>query len=76
MTRADAVSACYQDMASRHRARFSSIHIIRVAEIASKDVRRPYIQQLIDSKIKFPLPHRVARSFRPIFAGVRPSTHS
>ena len=76
MSRADAVAACYQDLAARHRARFSSIHIIRVAEIASKDVRRPYIQQLINGKLKFPLPHRVARSFRPVFAGSRPSTHA
>lgn len=74
MSRADAVASCYQDMAARHRARFSSIHIIRVAEIKASQVRRPYIQQLIDSKLKFPLPHRVARAFRPIFARNRPST--
>ena len=74
MSRADAVAACYQDMAAQHRARFSSIHIIRVAELKASEVRRPYIQQLIDSKLKFPLPHRVARSFRPVFAAKRPST--
>ena len=74
MSRADAVASCYQDMAARHRARFSSIHIIRVAEIKASQVRRPYIQQLIDSKLKFPLPHSVARAFRPIFARNRPST--
>lgn len=74
MTRAAAVASCYQDMAARHRARFASIHIIRVAEIAASAVRRPYIQQLLDSKLKFPLPHRVSRSFRPIFARNRPST--
>ncbi|CAG8766766.1 16772_t:CDS:2, partial [Racocetra persica] len=33
LTRTDAVTACYQDMAARHRARFSSIQIIRVAEL-------------------------------------------
>lgn len=75
MSRADAVKACYQDMAARHRARFSSIHIIKIAELETAQVRRPYIQQLIDPKLKFPLPHRVARSFKPIFAGKRPSTH-
>lgn len=74
MTRADAVKACYQDMAARHRARFPSIHIMKVAEVAAAQVRRPYIKQLIDPKIKFPLPHRVARTFRPIYAGKRPTT--
>lgn len=74
MNRADAVQACYQDLASRHRARFSSIHIIRVAELKTSEIRRPYIKQLIDGKLKFPLPHRVSRAFRPIFAGSRPST--
>lgn len=74
MSRAEAVQACYQDLAARHRARFSSIHIIKVAEVKASEVRRPYIKQLLDSSLKFPLPHRVTRSFRPIFAGSRPST--
>lgn len=34
-------------MASRHRARSRSVQIIRVAEVAAKDVRRPYIKQLL-----------------------------
>ena len=74
MSRADAVQACYTDMAARHRARFRSIHIIKVAELKASQVRRPYIQQLLDPKIKFPLPHRVVREFRPIFAAKRPNT--
>jgi large subunit ribosomal protein L18Ae len=75
LTRADAVQACYQDMAARHRARFSNIQIIKVAALKASEVRRPYIRQLIESsKLKFPMTHRVRRSFRPIFAGSRPST--
>ena len=74
LSRAEAVNACYQEMASRHRARFSSIHIIRIEEVKSKDVRRAHLKQLIDPNLQFPLPHRVNRSFRPIFAGSRPST--
>ena len=66
------------DMAARHRARFSNIHIIRVAEVKAEDVRRPYIRQFIDPKIKFPLPHRVARApskkFKTTFVAKRPST--
>jgi large subunit ribosomal protein L18Ae len=74
MSRVEAVQQCYQDLAARHRCRFRSVQIIRIAELSSKEVRRPYIQQLIEPSLKFPLPHRVARSFRPIFAGSRPST--
>lgn len=74
LTRTAAVAACYQDMAARHRARFSSIQIIKVQEVKASDVRRPYIKQLITPDLKFPLPHHVARRFKPIFAGKRPTT--
>ncbi|CAG8458059.1 1393_t:CDS:2 [Funneliformis mosseae] len=66
MTRTDAVYSCYQDMAARHRARFSSIQIMRV--------RRPYITQLLQPNLKFPLPHRVRRSKKTTFLAKRPST--
>merc|ERR1711900_119847 len=40
LSRADAVHACYQDMAARHRARFRSVQILRVAEIEkTTDIR-------------------------------------
>jgi len=78
MTRSAAVDACYKDMAARHRARFRSIHIIKVEEIASKDVKRAYISQILDPKIKFPLPHRVhraaSRRYKSTFIAKRPST--
>jgi large subunit ribosomal protein L18Ae len=74
MSRAEAVAAMYKDLAARHRARFRSIHIIKVAELKNSEVRRPYIKQLLTPNLKFPLPHRVHRNFRPIFAGKRPST--
>lgn len=65
-------------MAARHRARFSSIQIIRVAEVASADVRRGYVKQFIDPELKFPLPHRIVRApskrFSATFVGKRPST--
>merc|ERR1712187_885984 len=42
MSRTDAVEALYQDMAARHRARFRSIHILRVVELEkTEDVKRP-----------------------------------
>jgi large subunit ribosomal protein L18Ae len=76
LTRADAVVSCYQDMAARHSARFSSIQIIKVAEIKTEDVRRPYIKDLIVPGLKFPLPHRIMKPTgrSSIFAGKRPNT--
>jgi large subunit ribosomal protein L18Ae len=65
MSRSEAVQSCCirdgcfmmlimmidMDMAARHRARFRSIHIIKVSELTTAQVRRPYIQQLIVLKI-------------------------
>ncbi|KAJ2727156.1 60S ribosomal protein L20B [Coemansia sp. Benny D115] len=77
-SRAAAVESCYQDMAARHRARFASVQIIRVATVKAADVRRPYIQQLIQPGLKFPLPHRVQRpgkkADRALIIAQRPST--
>ncbi|KZS97061.1 60S ribosomal protein L18A [Sistotremastrum niveocremeum HHB9708] len=74
LSRADAVKAVYQDMAARHRARFRSIQILRVAEIEkTADIRRPYIKQLLVPKLRFPLPHRVSK-VKSTFVGKRPST--
>ncbi|EFY86332.1 60S ribosomal protein L20B [Metarhizium acridum] len=76
MTRTDAVEALYSDMAARHRARFRSIHILRVVEIEkTEDVKRPYIKQLLQKGLSFPLPHRVSKiSNSKVFSAKRPST--
>ncbi|KAL3463376.1 60S ribosomal protein L20 [Aspergillus heterothallicus] len=76
MSRTDAVQSLYQDMAARHRARFGSIHILKVVEIEKADsIRRPYIKQLLSKNLKFPLPHRSARANeKKVFAYSRPST--
>lgn len=74
MNRAEAVATCYNDMASHHRARFSSIHIIKVAELEEEQIRRPYIQQVLAPELKFPLPHRVdPKIVKSLFAKKRPS---
>ncbi|KAF4579464.1 60S ribosomal protein L20 [Pleurotus pulmonarius] len=74
LSRADAVKSLYQDMAARHRARFRSIHILRVVEIEkTEDIRRPYIKQLLTPGLKFPLPHRISKA-RSTFVAHRPST--
>ncbi|KAL1954598.1 hypothetical protein VTO42DRAFT_893 [Malbranchea cinnamomea] len=74
LTRTAAVEALYQDMAARHRARFGSIHILKVVEIEDKNlIRRPYIKQLLTKDLKFPLPHRSAPN-KALFVSKRPST--
>ncbi|KAF6756420.1 60S ribosomal protein L18A [Ephemerocybe angulata] len=74
LSRVDAVKSLYQDMAARHRARFRSIHILRVVEIEkTEDIRRPYIKQLLTPGLKFPLAHRVHK-VRSTFVANRPST--
>jgi len=74
LSRTAAVETLYQDMAARHRARFRSIHILKVAAIEkTSEIRRPYIKQLITPKLKFPLPHRLPTS-NSIFSPKRPST--
>jgi large subunit ribosomal protein L18Ae len=78
-SRAAAVTALYQDMAGRHRARLSTIQILDVKELAAKDCVRPTTQQFHNSAIKFPLPHRVLRTphakVSRKFLARRPSTH-
>ncbi|KAF3939170.1 hypothetical protein ABW19_dt0208609 [Dactylella cylindrospora] len=78
LSRTDAVHSLYQDMAARHRARFRSIHILKVAEVEkTADVRRPYIKQLLTKNLKFPLPHRApAAVAKKTFLAKRPNTFS
>ncbi|KAJ7331247.1 60S ribosomal protein L18A [Desmophyllum pertusum] len=75
LTVASAVTSCYRDMAARHRARGSSIQIMKVDEIPASKCRRPHIKQLHNSKIKFPLPHRIIKShYKSKFVAKRPNT--
>ncbi|KAL5013342.1 hypothetical protein ScPMuIL_007612 [Solemya velum] len=75
LTSAGAVTQCYRDMGARHRARASSIQIIRVEEVAANKCRRPNVKQFHDSKIRFPLTHRIQRKLHtPRFTTSRPHT--
>merc|ERR1712149_97824 len=62
LTQNDAVQAMYQEMAGRHRARFSSIHIIKCVEIEAKNCVRANTKQFLKANIAFPLTHRVPRA--------------
>ncbi|CAH1783075.1 unnamed protein product, partial [Owenia fusiformis] len=76
LTTAGAITQCYRDMGARHRARASSIQIIRVETVKASQVRRANIKQFHDSKIKFPLTHRVRKQLhKPRFTTRRPTTH-
>lgn len=50
--------------------------ILRVVEIEKgEDVKRPYIKQLLQKGLSFPLPHRVTKAAgNKVFSASRPST--
>lgn len=53
----------------------NSVQILKVVEIDNAEsIRRPYIKQLLQKNLKFPLPHRSASGNKKIFAYSRPST--
>uniref|UniRef100_A0A915J3S4 60S ribosomal protein L18a n=1 Tax=Romanomermis culicivorax TaxID=13658 RepID=A0A915J3S4_ROMCU len=63
-------------MGARHRARADTIQILKVEEIAANKCRRPNITQFHNSKIRFPLPHRIVkRRGLSRFTTVKPRTH-
>jgi large subunit ribosomal protein L18Ae len=75
----NAIDTLYNDMAGRHRARNKSIQIIRTAAVPAKDCKRASTIQFHNSKLRFPLPHRILRpaskQLRSVFAALRPNTH-
>eukprot|EP00011_Vannellida_sp_DIVA3-517-6-12_P011978 CAMPEP_0114605764 /NCGR_PEP_ID=MMETSP0168-20121206/1220_1 /TAXON_ID=95228 ORGANISM="Vannella sp., Strain DIVA3 517/6/12" /NCGR_SAMPLE_ID=MMETSP0168 /ASSEMBLY_ACC=CAM_ASM_000044 /LENGTH=175 /DNA_ID=CAMNT_0001816619 /DNA_START=142 /DNA_END=669 /DNA_ORIENTATION=+ len=77
-TRCGAVAQMYLDMAGRHRARTRSVQIIDVIEVPSSKCKRPNMAEFHDSKIRFPLPHRVPRAtearYKATFRAGRPNT--
>jgi large subunit ribosomal protein L18Ae len=77
-SRCGAITSLYQDMASRHRARFQSIQVIRVQEVKAADVRRAYMRQLVAKDVKFPMVHQRVRASesrgRSLYLATRPTT--
>lgn len=73
-----AVEQMYMEMSGRHRARWSSIHVLKVQEVAPEDVRRPNTLQFMKEDLRFPLPHTRPRASeknkRPTFLAKRPVT--
>lgn len=78
VTLTGAVKKMYADLASRHRARRSSIQIVKTAVVKAADTKRAYTQQFHTNDIKFRLLHRInrpsAKEFRSTFKATRPVT--
>jgi len=73
----DAVAAMYQDMAGRSRAKAAAIQILKTSILKSSECKRASIKQFHTQSIKFPLPHRVAKTpkeFKTTFKASRPTT--
>uniref|UniRef100_A0A2K5K2K1 Large ribosomal subunit protein eL20 n=1 Tax=Colobus angolensis palliatus TaxID=336983 RepID=A0A2K5K2K1_COLAP len=65
LTTAGAVTQCYRVLSARHCDQAHSIQIMKL----------PSFKQFHDSKVKFPLPHRVLRrQHKPRFTTKRPNT--
>ncbi|CAF0980036.1 unnamed protein product [Didymodactylos carnosus] len=76
LTRAAAVTQCYRDMGAKHRARPSTIQIMKIKRLQAKDCRRVHVTQFHDSKIKFPMVNKATkRLHHPRFTTRRPHTH-
>jgi len=73
----EAVRRMYTELASRHRARRSSIQIVKTAVIKAKDCKRVNTLQFHNASIKFRLLHRIPRAsnkdFRSTFSATKPS---
>merc|ERR1711937_786926 len=73
----NAVNAMYQDMAGRSRAKACAIQILKTAVLSASECKRKSIMQMHSSKIKFPIPHKIAKTpkcFKTTFKASRPTT--
>jgi large subunit ribosomal protein L18Ae len=79
VSRVGAVNQMYSDMAGQYHASYHNIQIIDIKEVEPKNCRRENTKQFHNSKIRFPLPHRILRSpsrrYRTTFKAQRPTTH-
>eukprot|EP00960_Hanusia_phi_P076870 768624-Hanusia_phi.AAC.9 len=73
-----AVSKMYQDVAARHRSRFTNVQIVRTAQVPDDMLRKSWNKEYLERDIKFPLTHRVLRpsskALKKTFVARRPRT--
>lgn len=65
VTMTGAVEQMYMEMSGRHRARWSSIQVLKVEEIPEEAVRRPITLQMMEKDLSYPLPHTRPRPALP-----------
>ncbi len=65
VTMTGAVEQMYMEMSGRHRARWSSIQVLKVAEVENEAVRRNITLQMLPEDLAFPLPHVRPRAAVP-----------
>ena len=58
VSRSGAVSQAYNDLASKHRARYQSIDVLGVKSVSGDNCIRPFVKQFNNPKLAFPLLHR------------------
>lgn len=58
VSKAGAVSKAYNDLASRHRAKYVNVEVLSVKSIEAKDVKRPFVSQFNAAHVAFPLLNR------------------
>eukprot|EP01115_Flamella_aegyptia_P001604 TRINITY_DN1265_c0_g1_i1.p1 TRINITY_DN1265_c0_g1~~TRINITY_DN1265_c0_g1_i1.p1 ORF type:complete len:273 (+),score=91.82 TRINITY_DN1265_c0_g1_i1:35-820(+) len=78
VSRTGAITQLYSDMAGQYGADARDIQVISLDSVPGNKSRRPQTKQFLNSKIKFPLPHRIIkkeRKFKNIYRGSRPVTH-
>ena len=81
VSKAGAVSKAYNDLASRHRAKYVNVEVLSVKSVENKDVIRPFVAQFTKPRVAFPLLNRrvqPSRKERSIFvskASRRPINH-
>ena len=73
-----AIEQMYADMSGRHRARKSSIQIIKTCVLKAAETKRTPVKMMHDPKIKFPLTHVRPRAshkrLNTTFVARRPTT--
>jgi len=73
-----AVHQMYQEMASRHRARFSTIHVIKAVEVPAEKCKRSNTLQFLKPDLKFPKVGKIEKrrkKFATTFQFTKPNTH-
>ena len=79
VTASGAVSQMYQEMASRHRAKMDTIHIVSLTTVADKDVKRAKNVAYATADVKYPkvitLPRAPLKSMKTLFKATKPLTY-